>query len=107
MTTQNNILQFENHELWEAIILKKNKRRREKNLNLIGEESREVELYSSTKVAWACEYQAEKKRLEKKKNCANEARKVQRAANALKNKEIKNQKTAAKHLKTELKHKQG
>jgi hypothetical protein len=103
MTTQNDILRFENRGLREAIVLEKSKRRRGKKLNLVGEESKGVELYSPAKVARAREYQAEKESLEEQENRAKEARKVQRAANALKSKEIKDEKAAARQLEAELK----
>jgi sRNA-binding protein len=67
----------------ESLALEKDKRRKGRRLNLCGEESGGIEIYSPGKVVQAREYMEEKDAKEQAKREAKEARKVQRAANAL------------------------
>jgi sRNA-binding protein len=79
----------------ESLALERDKRRKGRRLNLCGEESGGIEIYSPGKVVQAREYMEEKDAKEQAKREAKEARKVQRAANAL----IRKQKEAEKEAR--------
>ena len=95
LSAQVSILQKENEGLVEALALEKDKRKKGRKLNLCGKESSGVEIYSPGKVVDAREYMAEKDAKEQAELEAKEARKVQRAANAL----IRKQKEAEKEAR--------
>jgi hypothetical protein len=76
----------------EALALKKDKRKKGRRLNLYGKESSGVEIYTLGKVVAAREYIEAKDAQEQAKLKAKEARKVQRVANAL----VQKQKQAKK-----------
>jgi hypothetical protein len=61
---------------------------------LCGEELKRVKAYSLNKVVATREYHKKKKTEEAEKAKAKEARKIQRAAKALKNKQLKKEKEA-------------
>jgi hypothetical protein len=92
LATQVAILKHENDGLVEALALKKDKRKKGRRLNLCGEESAGVEIYSPSKVVQAREYMAEKDAKEKAELEAKEARKIIWAANEL----VREQKQAEK-----------
>ena len=94
MATKISILEHENHGLREAIILEKKKRKKGKRLNLCGEISKGVEVYSPVTVVCAQAYHETKEAVEALKLQAKEERKIKRAANALKNKQLKEEKEA-------------
>jgi sRNA-binding protein len=79
----------------ESLALEKNKHRKGRRLNLCGEESGGIKIYSPGKVVQAREYIEEKDAKEQAKREAKEARKVQRAANTL----IRKQKEAKKEAR--------
>jgi hypothetical protein len=79
----------------ESLALEKDKRKKGWRLNLYSKESSGVKIYSPSKVVNAREYIAEKDAKEQAELKAKEARKVQRAANAL----IRKQKEAEKEAK--------
>jgi len=79
----------------ELLALKKDKYRRGWRLNLCGEESGGVEIYTPGKVVQAREYMEAKDAEEQAEREAKEARKVQRAANGL----IRKQKQAEKEAR--------
>jgi hypothetical protein len=95
LAAQVSILQHENKGLVESLALEKDKRRKGRRLNLCGEESGGIKIYSPGKVVQAREYIEEKDAKEQAKREAKEARKVQRAANAL----IRKQKEAEKEAR--------
>jgi hypothetical protein len=76
----------------EALALEKDKHKKGRRLNLCGEESSGVEIYTLGKVVAAREYMEAKDAQEQAELKAKEARKVQRAANAL----VRKQKQAEK-----------
>jgi hypothetical protein len=79
----------------ESLALEKDKRKRGRRLNLCGEESSGIEIYTPDKVVQAREYIEAKDAEEQAKREAKEARKVQRAANRL----IQKQKQAKKEAR--------
>ena len=95
LAAQVSILQKENKGLVESLALKKDKRRRGRRLNLCGEESGGVEIYTPGKVVQAREYMEAKDAEEQAEREAKEARKVQRAANRL----VRKQKQAEKEAR--------
>jgi hypothetical protein len=95
LAAQVSILQKENEGLVEALDLEKDKRRKGRRLNLCGEESSGVEIYTPGKVVKAREYMEAKDAQEQADYEAKEARKVQRAANAL----VRKQKQAKKEAR--------
>jgi hypothetical protein len=81
------ILEYENRGLYKAIELQKKKGRQSIRLNLAGEANKGlINCYSPGKVVKAREYQEEKERLRIIEEEAKLQRKIQRAANALRNK---------------------
>jgi hypothetical protein len=94
IATKISILEHENHGLRKAIILEKKKRKKGKKLNLCGEISKGVEVYSPVKVVRAQVYNDTKEAAEALELQAKEERKIKRAANALKNKQLKEEKEA-------------
>jgi hypothetical protein len=94
MATKISILEHENHGLREAIILEKTKRKKGKRLNLCGEISKGVEVYSPVKVVHAQVHHDTKEAAEALELQAKEERKIKRAANALMNKQLKEEKEA-------------
>jgi hypothetical protein len=95
LAAQVSILQKENEGLVESLALEKDKWKKGWRLNLYSKESSGVEIYSPSKVVDAREYIVEKDAKEQAELEAKEARKVQRAANAL----IRKQKEAKKEAK--------
>jgi hypothetical protein len=95
LAAQVSILQKENKGLVESLALEKDKRKKGRKLNLCGKESSGVEIYFPSKVVDAREYMAEKDAKEQAELKAKEARKVQRAANAL----VRKQKEAEKEAR--------
>jgi hypothetical protein len=79
----------------ESLALENDKRKKGRRLNICGEESSSVKIYSPSKVVQAGEYIAEKDAKEQAIREAKEARKVQRAANGL----IQKQKEAEKEAR--------
>ena len=79
----------------EALDLEKDKRKKGRRLNLCGEESSGVEIYTPGKVVAAREYMEAKDAQEQAELEAKEARKVQRAANTL----VRKQKQAEKEAR--------
>jgi dsDNA-specific endonuclease/ATPase MutS2 len=79
----------------ESLALEKDKRKKGRRLNLCGEESAGVEIYTPGKVVQAREYMEAKDAKEQAEHEAKEARKVQRAANGL----IRKQKQAEKEVR--------
>jgi hypothetical protein len=88
------VLEHVNKGLRNAITLQKQKGQKGKRLNLCGEVSQGMECYSPDKVVDAREYHEKKEAEELLEAKAKEARKIQRAANALKNKQLKEEKEA-------------
>ena len=94
------ILEHENRGLYKAIELQKKKGRQGVRLNLAGEANKGlVDCYSPGKVVKAREYQEEKERLRIAEEEAKLERKIQRAVNALRNKEEKAKKAADREAK--------
>jgi hypothetical protein len=89
---QVSILKKENKGLVEALALEKNKHKKGRRLNLCGEESSGVKIYTPGKVVAVREYIEAKDAQEQAELEAKEARKVQRAANTL----VRKQKQAEK-----------
>ena len=79
--------------------MQKNKGKKKKKLNLCGEKSEGVECWSPAKVEQARVFQETKAVQEAKELAEKEARKTQRAANALKNKQEKEAKAAERDAK--------
>ena len=105
LSSKVSILEHENWGLRMAIMLENQKRKRGKRLNLAGEESKGVEVYSSGKVIAARAYQVQKDDLARAEEEAKEAMKVKRAANALRRREKEkeaNDKRADKQLAKDL-----
>ena len=94
------ILEHENRGLYKVIELQKKKGRQGIRLNLAGEANKGlVDYYSPGKVVKAREYQEEKERLRIAEEEAKLERKIQRAVNALRNKEEKAKKAADREAK--------
>jgi hypothetical protein len=94
------VLEHEKRGLYNAIELQKKKGRQGVRLNLAGELNKGIiDCYSPGKVVKAREYQEEKQRLAKAEEEAKLQRKIQRAANALKNKQDKARKVAEREAK--------
>lgn len=105
-TAKVSILQNECAGLREAIILEKRKRKRGKKLNLAGEVSQGVEIYSPGKVVAAREYQAHLDEQAAIEEARKEQNRIRKAANKLlkeKLAEEKAQRDAAKQLQKEMK----
>ena len=94
IATKISILEHENRGLRKSIILEKKKRKKGKRLNLCGEISKGVEVYSPVTVGRARAYHETKEAAEALELQAKEERKIKRAANALKNKQLKEEKEA-------------
>jgi hypothetical protein len=101
LSTKVDILQYENHGLREAIVLEKKKRKKGTKLNLVGEPSKGVELYSPNKVEQARQYQEQKEAQQIQLQAEIDARKIKRAANALAKRNEKEEKAAARQLQKE------
>jgi hypothetical protein len=82
--TKAEILAHENRGLRDAFELEKKSRKKGKKLNLCGEPSGGVEIWSPAKIARAREYQEAKEAEEVQEAEAKEARKVQREKNKFK-----------------------
>lgn len=94
------VLEHENRGLYKAIELQKKKGRQGVRLNLAGEANKGlIDCYSPGKVVKAREYQEEKERLRIAEEEAKLQRKIQRAANALRNKQEKAKKAAEREAK--------
>ena len=94
------VLEHENRGLYNAIELQKKKGRQGIRLNLAGEANKGlIDCYSPAKVVKAREYQEEKERLRIAEEEAKLQRKIQRAANALKNKQDKARRAAESEAK--------
>jgi hypothetical protein len=90
LAAQVSILEHERRGLYNAIELQKKKGRHGIRLNLVGEANKGmIDCYSPGKVVQAREYQEEKSRLAQQEEEAKLQRKIQRAANALKTKQLK------------------
>jgi hypothetical protein len=87
------VLEHERRGLYNAIELQKKKGRQGVRLNLAGEANKHIDCYSPGKVVKAREYQEEKERLRIQEETKLQ-RKIQRAANAPKNKQDKAERAA-------------
>ncbi|PMD31228.1 DDE-domain-containing protein [Hyaloscypha variabilis F] len=97
LSAQVSCLQHQNEGLFKAIELQKKKGRQGVRLNLCGEPNKGIiDCYSPAKVVKAREYQEQKEALKAAEDKAKLERKIQRAANALKNKQDKERKAKAK-----------
>ena len=100
LAAQVSVLKHENRGLYNAIELQKKKGRQGIRLNLAGEANKGlIDCYSPRKVVKAREYQQEKERLRIEEEEAKLQRKIQRAANALKNKQDKAKRAAEREAK--------
>jgi len=90
LAAQVSVLEHEKRGLFKAIELQKKKGRQGVRLNLVGEVNKEIiDYYSPTKVVKAREYHKEKEAFKMAKEEAKLQRKIQRATNALRNKQDK------------------
>jgi hypothetical protein len=104
-TARVSMVETENSNLKEAIILEHQKRQRGKKLNLAGEESQGLEIWSPVKVDKAREYQGELDRIAAEEEAAKAERKVVREANKAKKQQEDEEKAArqaAKQLQKDL-----
>jgi hypothetical protein len=94
------VLEYENRGLYNAIELQKKKGRQGVRLNLASKANKGlIDCYSPGKVVKAREYQEEKERLRIVEEEAKLERKIQRAANALRNKQKKAKRAADREAK--------
>jgi uncharacterized protein YlxW (UPF0749 family) len=82
-------LRYKNSKLRETILIKKKKRKKGVRLNLCSNKSTRFKIYSPIKVTTTVAYNNEKEEREEKEEVEKEVRKIQRATNALKNKQEK------------------
>lgn len=103
LATNVDILQHEIRGLRKALIAEKSRRKRGKKLNLAGEISKGVELYSPNKVVRARQFQEQKAQEEQAERDAIEARKLVRAQNALEKQIEKEEKEVQHQIAIEIK----